>query len=472
MDTIRTNVSKISGFPEFLPNVQIAMVKAMDLIRDTYESFGFLPIETPAVERAETLLSKGVSDKEVYGLRRMSAQEGENPDKDLALRFDLTVPLARYVAEHEHDLTFPFRRYQIQPVWRGERAQKGRFRQFYQCDIDVIGKDTLSLHNDAEIPVIIFQIFRRMGIGPFTIGVSNRKVLEGLLRHAGLDDGSIGPAYAALDDLHKKGAEVTRGRLRECGIADAAVDALMTYVSKEFNQGDVVERLKQMKVNALFEEGVRELEFVMRTAPLHLPITRENLATPTALETRNAFAQSFKIDLSVIRGLDYYTGTIYETTLDNYPGVGSICSGGRYANLASLFTKTKLPGVGISIGLTRLAAQLIEAGVLKAETSTVAQVLVTVQVPEQYENYVAVANRLRVGDGNGPIPAEVYNEDANLKKQLTYAERKGFPVVIVANSEELSRDRVRVKNMKFRQEQEVTIPQLVSFVRQLLPELP
>lgn len=426
-------INPISGFPELLPNQQIAFQKAMGLVKSVYESFGFIPMETPVVERVEHMLAKGISAKEVYGLRRLAA-EGEDGDKDLALRFDLTVPLARYVSQHYGKLTFPYRRYHMEPVWRGERAQKGRYRQFYQCDIDVIGDGSLSLNHDAEIPAIIFQIFRKMEIGDFTIRINNRKVLQGLFANVGLSsDADIKAAINVVDDLEKVPAEVTKERLMKLNISDAHAEELMSIFGIAESNEAVFAMLKgKAGENELLDEGVAELEYVLNTAKSFIE-----------KEEQTVFANSFKIDLGIARGLDYYTGTVYETKLNAHPNIGSICSGGRYDDLAGTFSNKKLPGVGISIGLSRLVVVLIEAGLIPAEESTTADVLVTVQNPDKYTDYLNIAAELR----STGLNVEVFAEQKKLQAQLKYANKKGFPKVIIANDDELEKGLVKLKDM-------------------------
>lgn len=439
----------ISGFPEWLPKERLLEQKLLDIIRSNFERFGFISIETSAIERVETLTAKGVSDKEIYGLRRLAAGEGDD-SKDLALHFDLTVPLARYVAQNYNNLIFPFRRYQIQKVWRGERPQSGRYREFYQCDIDVIGDDELSLLNDAEIPSVIYRIFTEMNIGHFVIRISNRKILQGYLQSINIPKERMVSIMRIIDKLEKIGSEMVISELVEVEkIERETAFKLLDFISLSNNTYTSLQKLRDLKVNTLFEQGVGELETViMQLASLGVP---DNY---------------FKVDIGIVRGLDYYTGTIYETILTDYPDIGSICSGGRFDNLASYFIDKKLPGVGISIGLTRLFSRLIKAEILKAEVATVAQVLVTSLDQKYISKYLEIATLLR---GSG-INTEVFLESAKINTQLKFADKKGFLLVIIAGSDELDKDLVQLKNLKTAEQRAISISDLVAEVKKSLKE--
>ncbi|HEY4241390.1 MAG TPA: histidine--tRNA ligase [Kofleriaceae bacterium] len=381
------------GVLELLPSQQIAFQKLLDTIRHGFERFGFLPVETPAFELSDVLLTKsgGETEKQVYFVQSTGAlKEGKQPE--LALRFDLTVPLARYVAQHEQKLVFPFRRYQIQRVYRGERNQKGRYREFYQCDIDVIGKDSLPISYDAEIPAVIAGILDKLAIGPFTIKLNNRKLLRAILEKHGID------AAHHTDVLH----EVDRLGKQDTAEIVARVKAIST--------GDVDGLFATLAANVIPDglDGADELRTVYEQA-IALGVPRERL----------------KIDLAIVRGLDYYTGTVYETFLDEQPRLGSICSGGRYENLAGLYTKSKLPGVGISIGITRLVSHLLDTNALHAPPT--AQVIVLRVEPGLALEYAAIARELR----DAGINTEVYGYDGKLGKQLQYAGRSGVPVAVL-----------------------------------------
>ncbi|HEY5972500.1 MAG TPA: histidine--tRNA ligase, partial [Pseudoxanthomonas sp.] len=352
------------GVMELLPRDQIAFQRMLDTIRRIYERFGFLPVETPVFELSEVLLTKsgGETERQVYFAQSTGALEKASEGlPELALRFDLTVPLARYVAEHEHELAFPFRRYQIQRVYRGERAQRGRFREFYQCDIDVVGKDALSIRFDAEILAVIHAVFAELGIGAFTIQLNNRKLMRGFFEGLGVADGERQMAVLReVDKLDKRGADYVRETLtgEGFGLSADTVQKILDFVAvRSSSHADALARLDALgQGGGIFDQGIAELRQVLQLV--------HALGVPES---------DYCLNLSIARGLDYYTGTVYETVLDDYAQIGSICSGGRYDDLASHYTKSKLPGVGISIGLTRLFWQLREAGLLgnAAATSTV-----------------------------------------------------------------------------------------------------
>ena len=311
----------ISGFPELLPGEQITFNRMVSAIRNGFESAGAVPIETPAVERVDTLLKKGGIDKEIYALTRLR-ETSSTDEKDLALHFDLTVPLARYVAQHKQNLAFPFKRYQIQPVWRGERAQAGRSRQFYQCDIDVIGNGELSLLYDAEMPFVIFNIFRELDFGQFEIRINNRKIIVGFLEMMGVSSEKVPAALKAVDELEKKGIAYTTDNLVALGICESDVPKVLEFFEGGKSDSDVFDYLEGMDGDERFRNGVSELQKVLE-----------------AIETLGMPSEYYRVDLSVARGLDYYTGTIYETHLVGHRGIGSICSGGRFDDLASHFAK-------------------------------------------------------------------------------------------------------------------------------------
>jgi histidyl-tRNA synthetase len=425
------------GVLELLPPQQLAFQRMLDTIRRGFERFGFLPVETPVFEVTDVLLTKsgGETEKQVYFVQSTGAlDQGHKPE--MALRFDLTVPLARYVAQHEHELNFPFRRYQIQRVYRGERAQKGRFREFYQCDIDVIGKDTLSLAYDAELPALIHGVFSELAFGPFTIYINNRRLLKGLLESLGIDK--------QTEVLH----EVDRlGKLER----DEVVKKVEAYTPNAARLIDMLgqpfEALKSFDGNDTFKQGLDELTQVYETT-LALGVPR------SALEVK----------LSIVRGLDYYTGTVYETFLTDHPKLGSICSGGRYDNLAEHYTKSKLPGVGISIGATRLFSQLLDMGIVGATHKGTAQALVlNVEKPMALE-YARIAAELRAAGLN----VEVYGGDDKLGKQMKYADRAGVPVAILFGSRERDSGLVKLKQMAKNTELDVPRGELVAKIKQLL----
>jgi histidyl-tRNA synthetase len=443
---------------ELLPREQIAFQRMLDTIRQSFERFGFLPVETPVMELSEVLLTKsgGETERQVYfvqstgALEKSSNNSGGGGMPELALRFDLTVPLARYVAEHEHDLVFPFRRYQMQRVYRGERAQRGRFREFYQCDIDVIGKDSLSVRHDAEIPAVIAAVFDALAIGDFTIQLNHRKLLRGYFEGLGIGDGSTtddsrqNAVLRELDKLDKRGEDAVRATLAGEGfdLDETAVQRLMVF-SRVRSRGhdDALAQLDALGSGpALFEQGRDELRDVLqRLRAMGVPESR------------------YAINLSIARGLDYYTGIVYETTLDAYPQIGSICSGGRYDNLASHYSKSKLPGVGISIGLTRLFFQLREAGLIATADSSV-DVLVTLLDEPGLDHALALSQQLRAAGFN----VETQLEPRKLAKQLQYADKAGIRFVVIRGEDEAARDVVAVKDLRRGEQFEVKPADLAS----------
>lgn len=447
-----TPARTMPGVLELLPLDQIAFQRMLDTIRRNYERFGFLPIETPVIEHSDVLLTKtgGETERQVYFVQSTgslnAAEKGGVPE--LALRFDLTVPLARYVAEHEHDLSFPFRRYQMQRVYRGERAQRGRFREFYQCDIDVIGKDSLSVRYDAEIPAVIHSVFRELNIGAFTIQLNNRKLMRGFFENLGIAD----PEQQMLvlrevDKLDKRGPDYVRDTLTgdAFGLSAEVAAKILDFVQvRSTSVDDAFAKLDALGAGPeTMEQGRDELKEV-------LSLIRD-FGVP---ETH------FALNLSIARGLDYYTGTVYETTLNDHPGIGSICSGGRYENLAGQYTKSHLPGVGISIGLTRLYWQLRDAGLVSTARSTV-DVLVTQMDPALLPQYIAVATELR----NAGIATEVVMESGKLGKQFKYADRAGIRFVVVIGEDEIAKGVVTVKDLRREDQFEVARAELVKTLR-------
>lgn len=419
------------GVLELLPLDQIAFQRMLDVVRGAFERFGFLPVETPAIEFTDLLLTKsgGETERQVYFVQSTGSREqGQEPD--LALRFDLTVPLARYVAEHEHDLHFPFRRYQMQRVYRGERAQRGRFREFYQCDIDVIGKDSLAVRYDAELPAVINAVFDELAIGNFTIQLNNRKLLRGFFETVGVVDATQQAAVLReIDKLDKRGrdavAETLRGDL--FGLQAEIVERIMLFVgTRSCDHADALAQLSLLpEDNETLRAGRDEL--------------REVLGMVQAFGVPE---HRYAINFSIARGLDYYTGTVFETTLDDHPEIGSICSGGRYEDLASQYTRSKLPGVGISIGASRLFWQLREAGLIAKRGSTV-HALVTLLDEADLPLYLALANDLRAAD----IATEVQLDAIKLARQFKYADRAGIRFVLVYGSDEQARGVVTIKDL-------------------------
>ena len=426
------------GVMELLPREQIAFQGMLDTIRRTYEAFGFLPVETPVFELSDVLLTKtgGETERQVYfaqstGALEKSREAGDaNALPELALRFDLTVPVARYVAEHEHDLAFPFRRYQIQRVYRGERAQRGRFREFYQCDIDVIGKDALSPRYDAEIPAVIHAVFEQLAIGDFTIQFNHRKLLRGFFEGLGIEGERQMLVLRELDKLDKRGEAAVRETLmgEAFALSEEVADKLLAFSRVRSRSHD--EALSQLANlgdgRPLFNEG--------RDA---LVATLEQLKAMGIPESRYA------INLSIARGLDYYTGIVYETTLDAHPQIGSICSGGRYDDLASHYTKSKLPGVGISIGLTRLFWQLQEAGLIDVATSSV-DVLVALLDDADFAEALSLSQALRASG----LRVETQMEARKIAKQFQYADRAGIRFVALRGEGERADGTVTIKDLR------------------------
>ena len=469
MITARTT----QGVMELLPAQQLAFQRMLDTIRRGFERFGFLPIETPVFELTDILLTKsgGETEKQVYFVQSTGAlEQGHKPD--LALRFDLTVPLARYVAQHEPQLNFPFRRYQIQRVYRGERAQKGRYREFYQCDIDVIGKDSLGIRHDAELPAVIYGIFTQLDIGKFTIYLNNRKLMRGLLDALGFAEAEHQPVFHEVDRLGKMERAEIEKRIVDQGIDAAKVTRLFDLLALE--QADALGALDAIDTaSPAFREGLAELKSVY-AGTLALGVPKESLA----------------IKLSILRGLDYYTGTVYETFLDDQPKLGSICSGGRYDNLAGLYTKSKLPGVGISIGATRLFSKLLEACELiekqleaakkaKADTAELEQQLASAErklhggkrasiaaaivlnlEPALAGECAQIATALRTAG----LDIEVYGGDDKLGKQMKYADRSGIPLVLLYGASEHDRGIVKVKELRTGAEHDVPRAELAAWI--------
>ena len=432
---------------ELLPRDQIAFQRMLDTIRQVFERFGFLPVETPVMELSEVLLTKsgGETERQVYFVQSTGALEkGAEGLPELALRFDLTVPLARYVAEHEHDLAFPFRRYQMQRVYRGERAQRGRFREFYQCDIDVVGKDALSPRFDAEVPAVIAAVFERLAIGEFTIQLNHRKLLRGFFEGQGIEGESQFAVLRELDKLDKRGEDAVRATLAGEGFALSGdvIDRLMAFSRvRSAGHDDALAKLDALGTGtALFEEGRDELRAIL-----------------SQLKALGVAESRYALNLSIARGLDYYTGVVYETTLDAYPQIGSICSGGRYENLAGHYTKSKLPGVGISIGLTRLFFQLKDAGLVDTAESSV-DVLVALLDDNGLSHALGLSQRLRAVGLN----VETQLEPRKLAKQLQYADKAGIRFVVMHGEDEAARGVVAVKDLRRGEQFEVSEAELAS----------
>jgi histidyl-tRNA synthetase len=401
-----TKARAVSGFPEFLPEVRMVELAWLDTIRSTFESYGFCNIETPSVEELDVLLAKGETDKEIYVLKRLQEEAGERHEARLGLHYDVTVPCARYVAQHFNDLVFPFKRYQMQRVWRGERPQEGRFREFTQCDIDVIAQDELAIHFDAELPSIILEILEKLAVGPVKLLISNRKILVGYLSGLGLGD--TAGAVRILDKLDKIGpAEVTAQLQAQIGLDEAAARKALALAEIKSADTSFVGAVRALGVeNTMLAEGLDELAFVMQNI----------LVPPSACVLA---------DLSIARGFDYYTGSVYEARLADYPAFGSIGAGGRYEDLAGSFIAKKLPGVGISLGLTRLFTKMLAEKKLPTARKSPADVLVV--LPSE-ERRTAAGDAARALRARG-LKVEMFHAPAKLKRQLAYAERKGIPFV-------------------------------------------
>ena len=434
------------GVLELLPREQIAFQRMLDTIRRTFERYGFLPVETPVMELTEVLLTKtgGETERQVYFMQSTgSLEKGSDGLPEMAMRFDLTVPLARYVAEHEHDLVFPFRRYQMQRVYRGERAQRGRFREFYQCDIDVIGKDALSPRYDAELPAVIASVFEALAIGEFTIQFNHRKLLRGFFEGQGIADGNGQAAVLReIDKLDKRGEAAVRETLvgEGFGLSGEVADTLLAFSRVRAVGHDAAQAALDAlgEGTPLFEEGRAELREVLRQ-----------------LRALGVADSRFALNLSIARGLDYYTGIVYETTLNANPEIGSICSGGRYENLASHYTKSKLPGVGISIGLTRLFWQLREAGLVETAESSV-DVLVSLMDEAGLDAALALSQRLRAAGLN----VETQLEARKFKKQMEYANKAGIRFVVIRGEDEAAKGVVAVKDLRRGEQFEVAEAEL------------
>lgn len=409
----------LTGFMELLPEDQILFNKIYDSIREVYESFGFLPLDTPVIELSEVLLAKagGETEKQIYRFNK--------GDNDLSLRFDLTVPLARYVAQHAGQLTFPFKRYQMSKVYRGERPQKGRFREFYQCDIDIIGNEELDITYDAEIPAVIYNVFRKLDFGKFTIRLNNRKVLNGFFESLGLSD-NISDILRNIDKIDKIGRDNVVSELKDLGINDEKTAKIIDFITVNGSDAQKLRAVKAMNIdNEKFAEGIRELE--------------------TVTEYMKAFGieeDYFEIDFTIARGLDYYTGTVYETTLDDYRSLGSVCSGGRYDNLAEYYTNTRLPGIGISIGLTRLFYQLKEAGIISSKRQSLADCLV-IPMDADMSYVLKAANIIRASG----LVTDVYYAKKGMKHKMKYANKLGIPFAAIIGEDEVSANSISLKNM-------------------------
>ena len=437
MDKIKPRT--LSGFMELQPDKQVQMDKMRAVLAETYARYGFTPLDTPAIEAAEVLLAKGggETEKQIYRFTK-----GES---DLALRFDLTVPLAKYVAANYGQLTFPFRRYQIGKVWRGERAQRGRFREFYQADIDIIGDGALDILNEAEIPAIIYDTFTRLGLHRFRIRVNNRKVLNGFFAILGLSE-QAGDVLRTIDKLDKIGADKVRALLTDtCGITSEQADEILRFIACPGTSADKLAFLEQYRGrNETFDIGLDELRTVVGYLPA-FGVPEEN----------------FELDLTIARGLDYYTGTVYETVLLDHPEVGSICSGGRYDDLAGYYTNKSLPGVGISIGLTRLFYILQEQNMISDAVLTAPADVLILPMTDDLSAAVALASELRAGG----LRVQIYSEKKKFKAKIGYADKLGIPFVIFLGEDEVAQHVCALKNMATGVQEAVTSAAALETIR-------
>ena len=424
----------LPGFMELLPQDQILFNNMYDTIKKVYEKFGFLPIDTPTIELSEVLLAKagGETEKQIYRFNK--------GDNDLSLRFDLTVPLARYVAEHYNELVFPFKRYQMSKVFRGERPQKGRFREFYQCDIDIIGQESLDLIFDAEIPTVIYNVFQELNIGKFTIRINNRKVLNGFFESLNLKV-SASDILRVIDKIDKIGPDEVVRELKAYDIDSIAIDQIMHFIDIKGTNDEILESLQNLNINnEQFKVGISELADVIQ-----------------GMRNFNVPEQYFKIDLTIARGLDYYTGTVYETILDEYPRLGSICSGGRYENLTAYYTDQKLPGIGISIGLTRLFSQLKEKNLITENKRSLTQVLVIPFDRKDMQYTLSLASKIRTAG----INTDIYYQDKKMKTKLNYANRLNIPYVILIGEDEIKLNKATLKNMETGEQELLTVEEII-----------
>lgn len=425
----------LTGFMELLPSDQILFNSMKDTIKNSYEKFGFLPLDTPVIELADVLLAKagGETEKQIYRFKK--------GDNDLALRFDLTVPLAKYVSMNYGQLTFPFKRYQIGKVYRGEKPQKGRFREFYQCDIDIIGDGQLGILNDAEIPSIIYNTFKELGFDEFTININNRKILNGLFEELNLKDKST-DVLRIIDKIDKIGKEAVVSELQLIDVPEKNIEFIINFIDISGANAEQLTKLKELGIeNETFKEGVNELENVINYINI--------------LKVPEKF---YAINLKIARGLDYYTGTVYETFLDEYPQIGSVCSGGRYDNLAEYYTDKKLPGVGISIGLTRLFYKLNELKVINAKKTSISDVIV-IPMNENVDYALSVATKLRENN----INTDFYSLNKKVKAKFKYADKLNIPYSVIIGDDEEKDNVITVKDMQKGTQEKMTVEEFIEY---------
>ena len=439
--TMRTD---ISGFPEFLPQEQLLFNDMVRTIMASYERFGFVPMDTPAIERLTALLSKG-DDNEIYGIYRLSDPDGK---KEFGLRFDLTVPLVRYVTKYRGELLFPFKRYQISPVWRGERPQYGRYRQFYQCDIDVIGDEELSINYDAEVVGVIVRTLVALNIPHFHVHLNNRKVLTGFLK-TGVPEANISKVIHLIDKMDKISMQDFADQIAALGIDDEFLAKMRNFleIEKRGDNLEIIRILKGFNFNEEFNQGTAELEMVLDQL--------------RQIDIEDNFIH---VSTKLVRGLSYYTGTVFEATLDNMPDFGSIAGGGRYENLVIDGSSKKLPGVGASIGITRLIAKLIEKGLFVAKKASTAHIMVTSQSKDSIGAYMRIAEKLRrLG-----LNVETYLHEKSLGAQLSYASRKGIKYVLIANEMELLEGTAIIRNLETKEQKTVRVEYLGNDVTKFM----
>ena len=431
----------LPGFMELLPQDQIKFNKMYDTIRRVYEKFGFLPLDTPILEYSEVLLAKagGETEKQIYRFKK--------GDTDISMRFDLTVPLARYVSQRYNDLSFPFKRYQMNKVYRGEKQQKGRYREFYQCDIDVIGNETLDIVYDAEIPAIIYQVFKELNIGEFIIKINNRKVLNWFFASLNLSS-KITDILRTIDKIDKIGKEAVKLELMKLDISEDNSNKILEFIAITGSNDEILKKLVSLNIeNETFNEGISELKQVTEY-----------------LKAFNVPEENFNINLTIARGLDYYTGTVYETNLVKYPELGSICSGGRYENLTEYYTKQKLPGIGISIGLTRLFSQLKDIGLLdeEDENKSITKVLVMDIDNKDFSYMLKVATAFR----ESGIPTDVFYENKSLKAKMKYANKLYIPFVAIIGEDEVKNNSISLKNMFTGEQKTISIEEAIKEIKE------
>ena len=428
----------LSGFMELLPKDQVIFEKIKSEMEKVYRRYGFYPLDTPVLEDSRILLAKagGETEKQIYRFTK--------GDADLAMRFDLTVPLARYVAQHKADLVFPFKRYQMSKVYRGERPQKGRFREFYQCDIDIIGAESLDLMYDAEMPAVIYNVFTKLAFGDFVIRINNRKVLNGFFAILGLTE-KAGDVMRTIDKLEKIGAEKVKTILVEdFGVEAATADELLKFIETPGGTEGILAALESYKgKNEVFDLGAEELKTVA-----------------TYMQAFGVPADHFEIDLTIARGLDYYTGTVYETAMLDHPEIGSICSGGRYDNLAEYYTDKQLPGVGISIGLTRLFYVLGEQGYLNDQMNKAPADVLILPMTDDMGAAIKTATALR----ESGIRTQLYSEQKKFKHKIGYADKLGIPFVIFLGEDEINASVVAVKDMESGEQVKISLDEAAKLI--------